>query len=188
MVKHFHHARYFFFLFSAMGIVSPYVGWWLQQVLDPLSASTVLACLYATIIVVPSLWGHAAFTSNRPGSWLSRGTLFACIFALGLTQIHSGQVEDTHTYSRIRLYGSLGFMIFSSIIGGVLVLSHPSLFPYLVSAVMLVAYVVSLPYQQAPHIDYQLSGNMREAFPRLLWQLKGLWVVVVLSKVSFVIY
>lgn len=218
MLKNFHHARYFFFLFAAMGIVSPYLGWWLQQVLPTSSASIVLACFYATLIVTPSVWGHAAFSSNKPGRWLSRGTLLAAIFALGLTQIHEitpliaccflmiafgifynplmslldaiaySQVADTHVYSRIRLYGSLGFLLFSSIIGGMVVLSHPSLFPFFVSGTLLLTYAVSWPYRQSQTFETNLPNNLLEVFPRLLWKLKGLWVVVVASQVAFVMY
>lgn len=200
-----------------MGVISPYLGWWLSQMVDPVSVKYLLACFYGTLIITPSLWGHAAFSSNRPGHWLSYGTLLTAVFALGLSQIESSSViagcflmiafglfynplvslvdaiayahtEDAHAYSRIRLFGSLGFLVFSSTVGGMFVLSHPVMFPFVVSMVMLLAWVASWPYRKP--LMFGSAETPCQTTPALtvLWKLKNLWLVSVLSQVSFVMY
>lgn len=157
-----HHATFYFVLFASLGLVSPYLGLWLHHAI-PDSFSLVLSGFYLTLVLVPAVWGHFAFASDRPGLWLRWGALIAALTALGLTQISgsntlganiiilmvfgiffnplsalldaivSAELSDPGDYARVRSYGSIGFMVCSFLVGGTIVLDHPDSFPFIVA-------------------------------------------------------
>lgn len=84
-------AGYYFSLYAVLGLVSPYLGYWLVETVGPDSMRWALSSFYATMIFAPALWGHIAFSPCKglsyPGKWLAFGTLGAAVFGLGLTQV-----------------------------------------------------------------------------------------------------
>ena len=175
-------AGYFFFLYAVLGLVSPYLGYWLSGAMGGHGMKYAMATFYATMIFVPALWGYAAFSPRNgralPGQWLAFGSLGAAVFSLGLTQVSADLpvltacflvlafglffnalvalvesisytlLESPSEFSRVRVFGSIGFMVCSVAIGGTVVLSHPWTFPYLVAAIMTVAWVSSTSYKR----------------------------------------
>ena len=220
------HRRFYFFIFACLGLISPYLGWWLNSVLPETELKFALMVFNATLIVIPTVWGHFAFSSPQPGRWLSHGTIAACIFALGLTQVSSQislaatcflilafgvffnpllplleamtyhQMKNPQTYSKIRLFGSIGFMMCSFLIGGVLLIEHPRLFPYLVAGLLFVCWISSWPYKQMPPIGIStvepvVVSSKKTATPqvlRSLLSLHPLWVVTCLVQAAFACY
>lgn len=213
------HAKYYFFLFASLGIVSPYIGWWAGQVARPEDVFWILACFYITMIASPSLWGHIAFSGNRPGRWLATSTLVSAIFALGLTQVSVSPViascflmfafgmfysplvsladsiayihlEEEAAYSRVRLFGSLGFLCFSTVIGGLIVLEYVETFPFLVCMSILVAWVASAPYKKSVMVFTDENGEApaKISVKGIFVKLLPLWIVACLSQICFTLY
>ena len=215
-------AGYYFSLYAVLGLVSPYLGYWLSEVMGSSGMRYALATFYATMIFVPALWGHVAFVPRNgfsaPGHWLSFGTLGAALFALGLTQISpqlpiltacflvlafgvffnalvallesiSYQLLGSPSkFSQIRVFGSLGFMACSVVIGGTMVMSYPWTFPYLISAIMTIAWIQSLAYKtiSLPSEDRKKSSSipLSHSFAKL-WPV---WGLVASTQAAFACY
>ena len=202
-----------------MGVVSPYMGWWIDQVSSPAFRPLLLGCFYATMIITPSLWSHAAFSSSRPGQWLSMGTLLTALFALGLSQVETSsiiascflilsfglfytpllslldalaysQLEDASAYSRVRLYGSWGFLVFSTFVGGFVVLDNYKTFPFVVGLIMVFAWVASIPYKKTIFNTGNLMEHPSEkgAFRSVFVKLYKVWIAMIISQIAFVMY
>lgn len=220
------HSRFYFFIFACMGLISPYLGWWLNSVLNPEDLKYVLMVFNATLIVVPTIWGHWAFSGNTPGRWLSHGTFAACLFALGLTQVSTQipllatcflmlsfgvffnpllplleamtyqQMKNPQMYSNIRLFGSIGFMVCSFVLGGMLLMDHPFLFPYLVSLLLFVCWIISFPYKSVPSMGVDIAATpivqkknvVEPKISTALLNLHPLWVITCVVQAAFACY
>lgn len=217
MVSPTSHMRFYFFLFATLGLISPYLGWWLNSVLPQAYLKYALAAFYSTLVIIPTVWGHMAFANNRPGRWLSHGTFAACVFAIGLTQISGNisigaacfliiafgvffnpllplleamvyqQMSNPQSYSNIRLFGSLGFMACSFLVGGVVLFNSPGLFPYLVAVLLFACWMLSLPYKNVIPLKEETPQG-EEGVGKSLWALRALWVVTALTQASFACY
>lgn len=131
---------FYFFYFSALGVFLPYWALYLQQLgLSHAQIGQLMAILPATRVVFPNLWGWLADHTGqnialiRLSSCLSAAS-FALVFGstdfawLGLTMFLVGLFwnapmplfealtlgwlrQDPHRYTRIRIWGSIGFMV-----------------------------------------------------------------------------
>lgn len=216
-------ARYYFFLYAVLGLVSPYLGYWLSGAMGGHGMKYAMATFYATMIFVPALWGHAAFSPRNgralPGQWLAFGSLGAAVFSLGLTQVSADLpvltacflvlafglffnalvalvesisytlLESPSEFSRVRVFGSIGFMVCSVAIGGTVVLSHPWTFPYLVAAIMTVAWVSSTSYKRVSFpFTPAAPGQAPTPLSRSALRLWALWGVVATTQAAFACY
>ncbi|HUL11448.1 MAG TPA: MFS transporter [Methylococcaceae bacterium] len=131
---------FYFFYFSALGAFLPYWALYLQaEGYTPAQIGQLMALLAGTKLISPNLWGWLADRSGRGMPlirmascltvvgfgmvfWLSGFRWLALItFAFGffwnaplplfeaVTLVHLGQ--DAHRYSRVRLWGSIGFIV-----------------------------------------------------------------------------
>ena len=220
------HSRFYFFIFACMGLISPYLGWWLNSVLETSDLKYALMVFNATLIIIPTIWGHWAFSGSSPGRWLSHGTFAACLFALGLTQVSSDvplvatcflimafgvffnpllplleamtyqQMKSPQLYSNIRLFGSIGFMACSFLLGGMLLMDRPFLFPYLVSALLFVCWLISFPSKAAPLLGVgavdapivQKKSVVAIKVSTSLRKLHPLWIITCLIQAAFACY
>lgn len=215
-------ARYYFFLYAVLGLVSPYLGYWLSNTMDE-GMKYAMATFYSTMIFVPVLWGHAAFTPRagqlRPGQWLTFASLGAAVFSLGLTQISPDLpvltacflvlafglffnalvalvesisyvlLDSPADFSRIRVFGSIGFLVCSVALGGTIVFSHPWTFPYLLAAIMTVAWVQSTHYKRLILPSPPATPNqVPKSLPRSAMRLWALWGVVAMTQAAFACY
>lgn len=141
-------ASYYFIYLAALGLFSPYFPLFLdERGHSPWMISFMMSLWYATRIFSPSAWGHLTQRSRQPVYWLRLGTFlsFVCFlgFLLRLPPLATAAVmalfsffcnavmpqfeaitlshlhERPHRYGRIRLWGSLGFML-TVTAGGVL--------------------------------------------------------------------
>ena len=216
-------AGYYFFLYSVLGLVSPYLGFWLSNTMSEHGLKYAMATFYATMMFVPALWGHAAFSPRNgkivPGQWLAFCSLGAAVFSLGLTQISKDipvmtvcflvmafglffnalvalvesisytLLNNPSDFSRVRVFGSLGFLVCSVTLGGNIVLSHPWTFPYLVSAIMTVTWLQSTHYKSVSlPISYQGPTNEGLSLWKSAKKLWSLWGVVALTQAAFACY
>lgn len=133
-------SSFYFFYFASLGILVPYWGLYLDSLgFSPFQIGQQAALLLATKVVAPTLWGWIADHTGqvmrvvRLGAFLALLIFLAVYFTqdywwLTLTMVGFGvfwnvtlpQVEATtlnhlgdarHHYGRIRLWGSVGFIL-----------------------------------------------------------------------------
>ena len=141
-------AAFYFAYLAALGAFSPYFPLWLhERGLSAAAISGVMSLWYGTRIVSPMVWGHLALHSARPVRWLRIGALaaLACFAffllplplagivaamagysffynalmpqfdAITLSHLH----QRPQDYSRIRAWGSIGFLLSALSLGWV---------------------------------------------------------------------
>lgn len=166
-------SAYYFFYFASLGALVPYWGLFLQsRGFDALAIGELMATLAGTKIVAPVIWGHLVDLSGRRMP-LVRGATLAAVLVFALVFLADGfwsmaaamtlfsffwnaslpQVEAVtfnhlgHRavhYARIRLWGSVGFILVVAGLG--LQLEHASLavVPIWVGALFVLLWASSL--------------------------------------------
>ncbi len=141
-------AAFYFLYLAALGAFTPYFPLYLdQRGLSAVAISGVMSLWYATRIVSPLLWGHLTVNAVRPVRWLRIGSLATLVLFAGfllplpvagivavmaafsffynavLPQFDaitlSHLTHEPQRYGRIRLWGSIGFLITALGLGGV---------------------------------------------------------------------
>ncbi len=133
-------ASFYGFYYAVLGAFSPYFSLYLEhRGLSPWWISVLMSLWYVTRVFVPSLWGAGSEQANRPVIWLRAGSLLVGLFLLiflmptglgwmlvamlgfsilmngilpqfeALTLSHLG--KNPSGYGRIRLWGSVGFLL-----------------------------------------------------------------------------
>lgn len=131
---------FYFFYFAIIGGFQPYWGLYLQaQGLSPAAIGELMAIVMATRIIAPNFWGYVADRSGRRLQLVRLGAVMMTVGWLGVflardywalalvllvygffqnailaqfeavTMAHLG--ERREWYSRVRLWGSLGFIV-----------------------------------------------------------------------------
>jgi PPP family 3-phenylpropionic acid transporter len=169
---------FYFLFFAAVGVFLPYWTLYLEALgFDPATIGWLMALLMGVRIVAPNLWGWVADRRGRrmgvirTGAWVAvacftlvpavRDPLaLAAVIVLysvfwtavlpqfeAVTLAHLG-AASAH-YSRIRLWGSVGFVVASAAIGAVLdrtgALALPWILLAMMSAVALMSHLVHEP-------------------------------------------
>lgn len=130
----------YFFYFAVVGAISPYWGLYLESVaFSPAEIGLLSAIPMITKIAAPNIWGVLADFSGRRLTIIQLGALGACVFFCGvfisnnllwlaffitvfsffwnaiLSQFEVVTLnylgDQAHDYSRIRLWGSIGFIV-----------------------------------------------------------------------------
>jgi PPP family 3-phenylpropionic acid transporter len=194
---------FYFFYFAALGSVLPYWPLYLQQQgFDPGQIGSLMAVMVGTKIVAPNLWGWIADHSGRPLRVIRWGT-FGTAGAFGLMMLGGdfrfmawataaysffwnaalppfeaitlqhlrGQPER---YSRVRVWGSIGFIASVLLLGRALDVYPMAWLPYVILALLSGIWLMSLgvPPVQAPrHADQAPAGSF--------WRLLGCREVLV---------
>jgi PPP family 3-phenylpropionic acid transporter len=138
---------FYFAYLAALGAFSPYFPLWLDaQGLSAVAISGMLSLWYGTRVVSPSAWGHLVLRSARPIRWLRLGAgatllcfagflypdlplaalvvvmaAFSFFYNAIMPQFEavtlSHLAEAPQRYGRIRLWGSVGFLITATALG-----------------------------------------------------------------------
>lgn len=182
---------FYFFYFASLGVLVPYWSLYLKSLgFNSLTIGGLVAILPATKLVAPYLWGWLADHTRRSMLiirvasvlallsfslvfirqdiwWL---TLVMLLFSFfwnatlpqfeAMTLNHLG--DDTHRYSMIRLWGSLGFIVLVVIIGALLQDYDASLIPVVVLITFVVIAIASFMVPEklnTPHVDYSPIWN-----------------------------
>lgn len=164
---------FYFFYFSLLGALVPYWSLYLKSFgFDAETIGGLMAILMASRIVAPNLWGWLADRTGQRIRIVRYGSFITCLIfvfifwqesALGialvmlgfsffwnavlpqfevLTLIHLGAKSEL--YSRIRLWGSIGFIITVLAIGWVLDIIDIRWLPWLMLGLMLLIWLSSL--------------------------------------------
>lgn len=191
-------SSFYFWYYAALGGFTPYFARWLHDLgQEALAISVLMGLWYAARIIAPPTWGDRAARSPRPLHWLRAGALlalvgfagflvareFAALFivmlvfgffcnailpqfeALTLDTLH-GRRED---YGRIRVWGSIGFIVVT--LGyGALIERHGSAWLPLLMLPLFVAIAASTFANRAPqveaHHDEPAPGSLLAALRR----------------------
>lgn len=142
-------SSFYFCYYAVVGAFTPYIAQWLhERGVDPLAISAMLAMWYATRTVAPALWStwtaHAAyplrwlragalasgmlfagFLVDGPVTWLFATMLSFSFFFNAIMPQFEALTLDTlgarrADYSRIRVWGSIGFIAVTTAYGWIL--------------------------------------------------------------------
>lgn len=208
-------AGFYFAYYAALGAFTPYWGLYLQSKgLQPAAISVLMSLWYATRIFAPSTWTTLAAHSPRPVRWLRIGSaltvlsfagfflplnfagLFAamCLFCFfcnavmpqfeSITQSHLGQ--RNHLYGRIRVWGSIGFIVVVAAYGGLIDRLGIATLPWLMMPlfVAVLGFAFANDYAHLPEeTDHSLDGGFRARLKRPA--VIAFFAAAFLAQVSF---
>ena len=178
---------FYFFYFATVGGFIPYWGLYLKdRGFNPVEIGELSALLGGTRIVAPILWGWIADSTGKnlriiriaafftalcfTGffysqsyfciAWITIGFSFFWNAALpqfeALTLAHLK--NETHRYSKIRLWGSIGFIVAVLGIGWLLDRQSSAILPLVISALMTLIWLVSLIMPTTRAINHQSAA------------------------------
>ena len=175
---------FYFFYFASLGVLVPYWGLYLQWLdFSAREIGELTAILLATRIIAPNIWGWIAdhhgqrmrivrFASlagavtfagiliDQSYFWIASVMLvFSFFWNASLPQFevttlqHLG--EHSHHYSKIRLWGSIGFIIVVVFLGELLEFFDASIVPYAILISMFAIWLISLtvPESASRHLS-----------------------------------
>ncbi|MCW9014019.1 MAG: MFS transporter [Gammaproteobacteria bacterium] len=181
---------FYLFYFASLGVIVPYWGLYLQSLnFDARAIGELMAVIMATKIVAPYLWSWMADHSGRSmriirigsvcaalvfaGVFLNSGfwwlalvmALFSFFWNATLPQFEANTMnhlgKDTHHYSVIRLWGSLGFVLAVVVLGQVLDTVGYSLVPSAVFVLFIAIGIFSFLVPEAPAQQHEARhGSM----------------------------
>jgi len=204
---------FYFFYYAALGAYTPYISRWVDSLgFSGYVVATMLGLWYGTRIIGPPAWNRLIERSGNPGYWFVFGTLLTLLsFALFTLTKTTWQLfivmsvfgffynavmpqfeamtltalgKDTHQYGRIRVWGSVGFLIVASTYGKLLDHFGNSTFPWLALPLFIATLLAAWPHRfdPVPHLE-KAGVRFTE-----LWQRPGVphfLFVVLLAQVSF---
>ncbi|MFW5450613.1 MAG: MFS transporter [Methylophagaceae bacterium] len=164
---------FYFFYFASLGVLVPYWGLYLQwQGFSAKEIGELTAILLATRIVAPNIWGwiadrhgqrmrivrfaslagaisFSAIVFDNSYFWIAGVMLvFSFFWNASLPQFEATTLQHlgdrTHHYSKIRLWGSIGFIITVAALGTLLETFNANIVPYAMLLSMGAIWLVSL--------------------------------------------
>lgn len=177
---------FYFFYFASLGVLVPYWGLYLQwQGFSAQDIGELTAILLATRIIAPNIWGWIAdrhgqrmrivrfaslagiigFSAILLGNsylWIAGVILvFSFFWNASLPQFEATTLqhlgEHTHHYSKIRLWGSIGFIFTVATLGILLETFDASIVPYAMLMSMGAIWLVSLTVPESASRHLQLT-------------------------------
>ncbi len=177
---------FYFFYFASLGVLVPYWSLYLKSLgYNSLTIGGLVAILPATKLIAPYIWGWLADHTRRSMFiirlasvlallsfslvfvsqqlwWLSFAmVLFSFFWNATLPQFEAMTLNhlgnDTHRYSMIRLWGSLGFIVIVVIMGGLLESYGTELIPLVVLITFVIIALTSFVVPEklnTPHPDH----------------------------------
>ena len=170
---------FFFCYFGFIGVFPPYVSlFFAHRGIDPVQIGILMSLMQATRIVGPNLWGWAADASHSRSRILQIAALgsFLVFFALPyggsffqfalimivINMFTSGQGPlsdaimlaemrgDLSRYGQLRLWGSVGFIVITAIVGHILDQCGMEWMPWIGASILGVVFVASLRIYDTP--------------------------------------
>jgi len=175
---------FYFFYFASLGVLVPYWGLYLQwEGFSAREIGELTAILLATRIVAPNIWGwiadhrgqrmsivrlasfvgalaFSAILLSNSYVWIASVLLvFSFFWNASLPQFEATTLqhlgEHSHHYSKIRLWGSVGFIIIVAGLGILLEYYDASIVPYVMLLSLIAIWLVSLtvPESSSRHLS-----------------------------------
>jgi MFS transporter, PPP family, 3-phenylpropionic acid transporter len=172
----FRFSLFYFCYYAAIGAYTAYVGRWVAAMgYGGYVVGGMLGLWYATRIVAPPVWAALVARSSRPGMWLVYGCALGLLCFAGFTATRTAaellavmaafgffynavlpQFEamtltalgtDSHDYGRIRLWGSLGFVLVAGSYGALLDRVGDAAFPWVSLPLLILALLAAWPHR-----------------------------------------
>jgi MFS transporter, PPP family, 3-phenylpropionic acid transporter len=179
------YAVFYFCYYAALGAYTPYIGRWVDALgHSGYVVGAMLGLWYGSRVLGPPAWAHLVGNSHRPGNWFVLGSvLTAACFALFLltesaiallivmaifglfynavmpqfeAMTLSALGPRSEQYGRIRLWGSVGFLIVASSYGWLLDRLGSTSFPLISLPLFLLMVLAAWPHrgdQPAHHVE-----------------------------------
>ncbi|WP_126456072.1 MFS transporter [Sulfuriflexus mobilis] len=174
---------FYLFYFASIGVLVPYWPLYLKSLgFTPSAIGELMAVIMATKVVAPNVWGWVADHTGKRMLIVRGGSLLAFLCFAGVffgqqywwlamvmaafsffwnatlpqfeatTFTHLGQ--DTHRYSSIRLWGSIGFVVAVALLGMALENQEPEILPVVLVSLFIAIWLMSLivPERAAGHL------------------------------------
>lgn len=206
---------FYFFYFALLGALVPYWTLYLKSFeFDAATIGSLMALLQLSRIVAPNLWGWLADRSGKRVEIVRFGALMTCLMFVGIfwqdTALGIGLVmlgfsffwnavlpqfevitlkqlgEHRDKYSRVRLWGSIGFIVTVVGIGALLDVISISWLPWLMLIIMVLIWINSLLIpQSASFQSAQIDTLNSETFLKLVLRPQVLAFFVICFLVQF---
>jgi PPP family 3-phenylpropionic acid transporter len=210
---------FYFFYFATVGVFLPYWGLYLKgSGFNPVEIGELSAMLSGTRIIAPILWGWIADHTGKNLRIIRIATFLTAAFFAGFLFVHGyfwfawitigfsffwnaalPQFEavtlyhlksEAHRYSRIRLWGSIGFIVAVLGVGWLLDYQPPVIIPLSITALMTLIWLVSLmtPTIQAPHHEAASVGIMQIMKRPELWAFLVVYMLLQLAHAPYYVF
>lgn len=193
-IPHIPLASFYFFYFAVLGGFMPYWGLYLQGLnFSPESIGQLMAILMATRIIAPNFWGYVADKTGKRLQMVRAGAFLLMFFWLGvfftenfwplafvllgysffqnaiLAQFEAVTIAHLGTqrelYSRLRLWGSIGFIVTGASLGMLFDQVSVSWLPLCLLVCAAASWLASL---QVPDIATPTHAHRQEDFFSIL--------------------
>ncbi len=209
---------FYFFYFAAVGTFVPYWGLYLKESgFNPVQIGELSALVAGTRIIAPLLSGWIADRTGKNLRVIRITAFFTALFFAGFLWVHGyflftwisigfsffwnaalPQFEavtlyhlktEAHRYSRIRLWGSIGFIVAVLGIGRLLDHQSPNILPAAITALMVMIWLISLitPNIQATHHDHAV-GILHILKKPELWAFLMVYMLLQLAHAPYYVF
>jgi PPP family 3-phenylpropionic acid transporter len=210
---------FYFFYFATVGVFIPYWGLYLKESgFNPAQIGELSAMLNGTRIIAPVLWGWIADHTGKNLRIIRIAAFFNAAFFAGFLFVH-GYVwfawitlafsffwnaalpqfeavtlyhlkEQSHRYSRIRLWGSIGFIVAVLGVGRLLDDQSPDLIPITITALTTLIWLVSLitPPIKAPHHEVAAVGITQIMKRPELWAFLAVYMLLQFAHAPYYVF
>jgi PPP family 3-phenylpropionic acid transporter len=210
---------FYFFYFATVGVLIPYWGLYLKESgFNPIEIGELSAMLSGTRIIAPVLWGWIADRTGKNLRIIRIAAFFTAVFFAGFLYFHGyfwfawitlafsffwnaalPQFEavtlyhlktETHRYSRIRLWGSIGFIVAVLGVGRLLDYQSPDFIPVVITALTTFIWLVSLitPTIQAPHHEAAAVGITQIMKRPELWAFLTVYMLLQFAHAPYYVF
>ena len=206
-------ATFYFCYYAALGAYTPYIGRWIDALgHSGYVVGGMLGIWYGSRVIGPPLWNWVLERTRNPGHWFFLGTvltgvcfsgflwtqsvlqlfavmtLFGLIYNAIMPQFEAmtlAALGSRHQeYGRIRLWGSVGFLLVAASFGGLLDRLGSKAFPWLSLPLFALLILAAWPHRN----DKPLEHSTSVADAGHLWRRPGVrrfLIVALLMQVSF---
>lgn len=196
-------SAFYGFYFALLGALVPYWSLYLRDLgFDAAAIGALMAVPQLTKIGAPNLWGWLADRTGKRLKIIRLGNLIAAVVFLPVFWIDTfwsmaallvtfsffwnavlaqfevftlaTLKEQSHRYSHVRLWGSVGFITSVLVLGELLDRLDTSLLPWVLSALLWLLWLVTLTLPTSLTADHRkpvASGALRQALSR-----RGVWL------------
>jgi PPP family 3-phenylpropionic acid transporter len=207
------YSLFYFWYYAGLGAFSPYIGQYVDSLgHSGYVIATMFALWYGSRVLGPPAWTTMVGRSERPGLYLLLGSVFTLVVCAGFTTFHgalglcvvmalfglavnpllpqfeamtlSALGERSADYGRIRVWGSIGFLLVASSYGWIFDHVGVKYFPWLVLPLYFAAVLAAIPHRKArPPRDERPRAPVAELLRRP--GIRRFLLVAMLMQVSF---
>jgi PPP family 3-phenylpropionic acid transporter len=172
------YSLFYFWYYAGLGAFSPYIGRFVDALgHSGYVLGLMLALWYGSRVLGPPAWTAIVSRGHKPGAWLLLGCVLTLIMCAGFSVFHGALGlcvvmalfglavnpllpqfeamtldalgERSAEYGRIRVWGSIGFLLVASSYGWLLDRVGAVQFPWLVLPLYLALVLAALPHRRA---------------------------------------